>query len=166
MQRLADHAERYQSNFSVIMFDIDDFKLINDAYGHVMGDQVLKVFSQVVIKRCRKSDYFCRLGGDEFLLILSETSAENAYYVADKLNAEFSDEFKAQANLVCETSELPQVNLSLGVAAFEADLDTKELIHRADLALYQAKHQGKNRVTLFDKSFLSINTERGLTVVK
>jgi len=129
-------SERYHAQVSVIILDVDHFKKINDTYGHLMGDAVLKQVSQVIKSQCRTVDKIGRYGGDEFLIILPETSLENATKLASRL----------LDGIQKLRFDLPiQVTISQGVAQFEPGETTNALIGRADGNLYTAKHSGRNQ---------------------
>ncbi len=132
-----DRAERYDIPFSVIMFDIDFFKRINDTFGHATGDEVLKRLAEVVNESLRKSDNLFRIGGEEFVVTLPNTDLEKAKIVAEKLR-----------RVVCKTSfgKPGRITISVGVTQATEDDDADTLIDRVDEALYRAKHNGRNRV--------------------
>jgi two-component system, cell cycle response regulator len=137
-------ASRYSEPLSFIILDIDHFKKINDTYGHSSGDEVLKQLADRLTSLLRAHDVLARYGGEEFVVLLSNTSPEDAYAIGEKLrNGVQSTDF------YCNTKEgrLP-VTISLGVAtAIDImDLSAESLINRADAALYQAKAEGRNRV--------------------
>jgi diguanylate cyclase (GGDEF)-like protein/PAS domain S-box-containing protein len=124
-------------SFSVLMFDIDYFKKINDTYGHYVGDCVLKAFSKIVMQNIRAVDKFGRWGGEEFLLLLEDTNEHEAMQIGQKLN-----------RIVAETKfeALYSITVSIGVTEYRRG-DTKErCIERVDNALYAAKNLGRNRV--------------------
>lgn len=136
-------ARRAQTPVSLIMFDIDRFKDINDRYGHLCGDAVLAAVGAKMREVLRGSDLKCRYGGEEFLVLLPETPLEGAKRVADTLRRELAD---MPINWKGET--VP-VTASFGVSvALPAEIDGKALIARADAALYRAKDQGRNCVRL------------------
>lgn len=129
-------SERYKKTFSLIMLDIDFFKSINDNYGHDIGDKILQELVGVVNKSIRKSDLFARVGGEEFAVIATETTLENAILLAEKirLNVEenvFSKDLK--------------ITISLGISQYSDKDDTNIIFKRADNALYKAKGNGRNR---------------------
>jgi diguanylate cyclase (GGDEF)-like protein len=134
-----ERAKRYQGSLSVVMFDIDHFKRLNDEFGHLLGDDVLRQVSQLFTQNLRKADIACRFGGEEFAVIVTETSGEDAYAVADKLR-----------RVVSQTvfSGVPRaVTLTAGVASFPANGTTRdELVRSADEALYAGKQAGRNKV--------------------
>jgi diguanylate cyclase (GGDEF)-like protein len=138
--------ERYRNNLSLILCDLDKFKNINDKFGHDSGDQVLISFTCLISSAIRKSDIFARWGGEEFAILLPETSLEKASQIASKLR------------LITEASVIPQIGritASFGVAEYHMDDNEETLIKRADMALYKAKENGRNRVEV---SFYSQTT--------
>ena len=134
-----DEAKRYSQPLSVIMFDIDYFKRINDTYGHLFGDEVLIRIAQVFKYNLRKTDFSGRYGGEEFLIILSNTSIESAAYVADSLRNKISQ---------ISFDNKPDFHLTIsgGVVSMENKKDFIELISQADKLLYKAKEKGRNRI--------------------
>jgi diguanylate cyclase (GGDEF)-like protein/PAS domain S-box-containing protein len=134
--------KRYKSDLSLIICDIDYFKEINDNFGHDTGDRVLQNVSALIKESLRNTDLIGRYGGDEFLLILPETSMEGAKEIADRIRLAVK-EFELQM----EGNKPIRTTVSLGVAEFNADKeDINGLIKRADNALYMAKGRGRNRV--------------------
>lgn len=138
MRTLEDEVERskrYAKSKCLLMFDIDDFKSYNDTYGHLAGDQALLKISQAVRKELRTVDKICRYAGDEFVIILPETNILQAEIIAGKIK-------KVISNLKLEKV----VTLSMGIAAYHKSIDGRDLILKADQALYQAKREGRGRV--------------------
>jgi diguanylate cyclase (GGDEF)-like protein len=131
--------QRTSNPFSVALLDLDDFKSINDRFGHPTGDRVLKSFSQLISQELREMDTLCRWGGEEFIIILPETDGNRAVNIVERLRH-------------CVTSydfDLGEsVTVSIGVASSSACVDVKLLIAQADEALYEAKAAGKNCVLL------------------
>lgn len=144
-------AARYRRPLSLIMFDIDRFKEINDTHGHLAGDQVLVFLSDVVRRQIRDSDYLARFGGDEFLLLLPETPLDGAVRTAERLRA-------ALAQQPC--GELGAVKCSFGVCEYAPEETGDDLVRRADRALYQAKAAGRDRVAA-DPAFPSAHPRAG-----
>jgi len=133
-------AQRNDTPLSVVMFDFDHFKNINDGYGHQFGDKVLKEIIQEVKQAIRKTDLLFRYGGEEFMLLLHKTSLTNAAAVADKIRERIANKvinFEQQAI---------NVSVSMGAATLHEGDITSTLIERADDALYHAKDLGRNRV--------------------
>ncbi len=134
-----ERAKRYSGPMSVIMFDIDHFKRLNDEFGHLLGDDVLRQVSHIFGQNLRKADVACRFGGEEFAIIVTETKGEDAYSVADKLR-------KAVAQTVFPGVPRP-ITLTAGVASFPANGNTRdEIVRAADDALYAGKQSGRNKV--------------------
>jgi len=135
-------SERYNTPLSVIIIDIDYFKLVNDTYGHEIGDETLKSVAKIIDDNVRKIDIIGRWGGEEFIIIAPNTTLENAAIFAEKLRIAIENyDFK----------EVKHKTASFGVASLEIG-DTREiLINKADGALYIAKKQGRNRVELYTK---------------
>jgi len=131
--------ERYKTPFSVIMYDIDDFKKINDTYGHNVGDKVLIEMSALVQSTLRVNDTLCRIGGEEFIILLPETSQESALRVAEKIRSNVENEL--------HTIENKSITISLGVCEVRESDTEDTLFIRVDGLLYESKRNGKNRVT-------------------
>ena len=128
-----------------VLIDVDNFKKINDKYGHAIGDKVLKKVGNVLRKHFRSDDYLCRIGGDEFAILLSDCSADIAQQLKEKTN-------KINVILQTKDGELPPVSLSVGVAFGDEHDDTDSLFKKADIALYHTKREGRNGVSIFDSS--------------
>ena len=133
-----ERARRFTTNFALIMIDIDDFKHINDTYGHLLGDKVLQELSSLLQKELRTIDVVSRYGGEEFVAILPGAERSSAQLAADRLG-------KA-AESYSFTQEKLHLTVSIGVAVFpKHGTQPDELIDKADKAMYCAKSQGKNR---------------------
>ncbi len=140
-------ARRYRLNFSVIMIDLDDFKLFNDRYGHLSGDFILKEVGQKLKELIRDTDFPARYGGEEFAVILPQTSIKGAKCVAERIRT-------GVENLVLKKDNtfLGKLTLSAGISTYPFHgTNETELIGAADKALYLAKSQGKNQVVVFDE---------------
>jgi diguanylate cyclase (GGDEF)-like protein len=136
-----ERARRYGAGMAVIMADIDQFKRLNDEFGHVLGDEVLRQVSSLFHQQVRKIDVVCRYGGEEFAILLTQTSAQHAVNIAEKLRK------------LVATWQFPgvprAVTISAGAAAFpDQGTNRDELVKAADNALYAAKQGGRNRVSL------------------
>lgn len=134
--------KRYGDPFSLMMIDIDNFKTVNDTYGHQAGDRILKGVSMKLKASLRGSDFLARFGGDEFVLILIKTDAAAATEVAWKL----SEEVRASRFLLDDTAL--SLTLSIGVAEARSDDTDESLLKRADAALYRTKSGGRNGVSV------------------
>jgi len=130
-------AGRYKTNFSVIIIDIDHFKSINDTWGHQAGDDVLKEFATIIKNNIRETDFAGRWGGEEFLILASETDLKGAIKLSEKLRNVIS---------LFKFSFAGDKTASFGVSSYHAGDDEKTMIKRADDALYRAKENGRNRV--------------------
>jgi len=129
---------RYKQTFSLIMFDIDNFKQVNDTYGHDQGDRVLIEMSNKVSSIIREEDWFCRIGGEEFMVLLPETNMKNAKFVAQKIRVDIQN-----LNMI----ENHQITISLGVTQIVNGDDVDSIFKRVDKLLYRSKKSGKNRVS-------------------
>lgn len=141
LQNETARSTRHGETYSVVIFDIDDFKSVNDLYGHPAGDQVLINIANLVHENLRKSDIFARWGGEEFIMLLPETNLQGAAVLADKIRHIISTHDCGPPG--CKTC-------SFGVVEFIQDETTEELINYADRALYFAKNNGKNQVAIFN----------------
>jgi len=130
---------RYQRNLSIIMFDIDHFKDINDTYGHDIGDEVLINLAKLTQNSIRSIDILSRWGGEEFILLLPETSLDNAINIAEKLRIDIEN-----TNLT--NNESIKITASFGVTMLQKEDDKTSFLRRVDDALYEAKDLGRNRV--------------------
>lgn len=140
-------SDRYKYSFSLTMIDIDDFKEINDNYGHQVGDNILKEIASIFKSLVRKTDPVVRYGGEEFAIILSQTAKEHGRVFADRIvKGVETSKFK-------DLSYNKTVTISAGLAGYPDDARTPEsLIKKADEALYQAKKMGKNALYVYDSN--------------
>jgi two-component system cell cycle response regulator len=141
IEREIARALRYRRELSLVMFDIDHFKAINDTHGHLAGDSVLKMLALTVKNKIRREDLFARYGGEEFAIVLPEIDGHNAHQFSEKIRR------------IVETTDFRfegvkmEVTISLGVAALDQETtDSAGLIKRADERLYEAKNAGRNCV--------------------
>ncbi|AWY44117.1 diguanylate cyclase [Pseudomonas putida] len=141
-QRLYNHCQNYQLPLCAVMLDMDHFKHINDTYGHQVGDQVLRQMGVVISRSFREADVYGRLGGEEFAVLLPETSLEDAQNIAEAL-------VHSIAGLM--TGPVHCITASVGVASMaSSDKDLHSLMSNADKALYRAKARGRNQVVVSD----------------
>lgn len=139
-----ERTRRYGGTFSMVLFDLDFFKKVNDTHGHLAGDKVLMKIATHVQDRLRSADVLGRYGGEEFVLILPETQLEGARLLADRLRESIELE-----PVIFENITIP-VTVSLGVSEYQTDMpDYAAMIHQSDLALYAAKAAGRNRVNCY-----------------
>ena len=143
---LIGQAQRRKCSMAFMMLDLDYFKMVNDTYGHDVGDTVLKALAKLLKQSVRASDFVIRYGGEEFLILLQETDAATANAVAEKIRA-------AVADLKVQTSGgMLQKTISIGISSYPEDSDTFwQALKFADVALYHAKDTGRNRVVRFTK---------------
>ena len=137
LDREMQRFDREENEFSVLMMDIDDFKSYNDTFGHLAGDELLISLGAIFNAQVRKMDIVCRYAGDEFCVVLTSTNTKEAISPAEKI-------IKAVAQFAFKKP----VTVSIGVAGYEKGMTKKELLSKADKALYQAKHAGKNRIVV------------------
>jgi diguanylate cyclase (GGDEF)-like protein len=139
MREELDRATRYEQQLSVLMIDIDHFKEVNDEFGHLLGDEVLRQVSNLFTTQLRKVDFVCRYGGEEFAVLMPVTSSEKALQVAEKLRRKIAGwHFPGVQR---------SITVSIGVAEYPEHGETRDsLIRAADAALYLAKQKGRNRV--------------------
>ncbi|HCG98675.1 MAG TPA: hypothetical protein DE036_02410 [Actinobacteria bacterium] len=139
-----NRAQRYGSELSLMMVDIDTFKSINDTHGHLAGDETLKAIAKTIKDNIRQSDFAARFGGDEFALILPETDVIKAQRVGEKLRRRV----EAMSIRVGADTTI-NVSLSIGLSSINKNMqDPLSLVKRADEALYDAKKAGRNRMVV------------------
>lgn len=140
LEREIIRARRHDRPLSVLMFDIDYFKRINDHYGHLAGDHVLRELAETVQSRIRRDEVFARYGGEEFVIVLPETTMDGATSLAESVRARV-----AEHKFVFQGERIP-VTISVGCAVIGETDTATSLIQRADEKLYEAKRAGRNRV--------------------
>ncbi len=133
-------ARRHSRDLCILLFDIDHFKQINDNYGHLAGDHVLRELAKVIQERIRRDEVFARYGGEEFAIILPETSLEGARQLAENLRK------RVEQHKFSFQDESIHVKVSIGAALLSSDMASPDLIKAADAKLYQAKRGGRNCV--------------------
>jgi diguanylate cyclase (GGDEF)-like protein len=134
-------ADRYNFHASIFVIDLDFFKVVNDTYGHLAGDQVLKEVAQIITQEVRRTDIAGRFGGEELVVFLPHTTCEQALRVAERIRS------GVEENVVHFTAHEISVTASIGVTSTESGVkNLGKMIHVADAALYQAKSSGRNRV--------------------
>jgi diguanylate cyclase (GGDEF)-like protein len=143
--RLSDEIERsdrYGHKLAVIIADLDHFKSFNDEYGHLKGDDALKLFADVMMSNVRAVDFVARYGGEEFVIVMPETTADGATRLAERIRQSMAHR---------EISDVSRnITASFGVTMKRPGDDAKDLVSRADKALYQSKENGRNRVTFME----------------
>lgn len=145
MDKLISRSKRRKTPISMLITDIDKFKSVNDTYGHDVGDEALKEFARRLRSTVRGADLACRFGGEEFVVLMPDTTQEMALQVAERLRQSIEE---LPFDIVDDGESLA-VTTSVGVTCFHPEHDdSKSLLKRADTALYEAKSQGRNRVVL------------------
>jgi len=134
-----DRCRRYNHPLALMLMDIDHFKAYNDAYGHIEGDRVLVKLGQLINRCLRRMDSAYRYGGEEFTVILPETTGEEAVAVASRIS-----EAVKNNPFALKSGATAQVTISTGITAYLADETVKDLVARADQAMYISKHEGRN----------------------
>lgn len=140
LHREAELSRRHESPLSVIVFDLDRFKRINDTFGHAAGDEVLKLVVKCIADNARKCDMCFRAGGEEFTLVLNGTHQAGARIIAERIRKRIED-----TRFYYSDKEIP-VTISMGTATFRESETIAEMMERADKALYRAKQDGRNKV--------------------
>lgn len=130
-------AKRYKRPLTLSIFDIDDFKRINDTFGHTIGDSVLITIANMARKNVRETSYLFRWGGEEFVILLPETTLEGARVQAERIRKEIADH---------EFEQVGRVTVSFGLAQYREDDTADSFLKRADEAMYKVKASGKNRI--------------------
>lgn len=149
-----DRTRRYGGTFSMILFDLDFFKKVNDTHGHLAGDRVLVEIATRIQSRLRSSDVIGRYGGEEFILILPETALAGALVFAERLR-----EIIELEPVIFDNTTIP-VTVSMGITEHHADMPSyTSMTHQSDLALYASKAAGRNCVTCYDPSLEKLAAE-------
>ena len=139
MSKQLSSYKRHQADFSLMIIDIDHFKKVNDTYGHIAGDGVLKVVAEIISKTIRGSDEVFRYGGEEFVVILGNTNQGGASFIAERVRKQIQQK-------VVDVSKNIQVTASIGVASSDRVDNPADTLEYADKALYQAKDLGRNQI--------------------
>lgn len=140
IEREIERSDRIDSPLTGIMLDIDNFKPINDSYGHQVGDIVIVELGKMLKKSLRKYDYAGRYGGEEFFMVLTNTNMEQGFHIGERLRKELDSK-----PTLCN-GKLVHVTVSLGIAQYKKGESSKSWIERADMAMYKAKKLGRNRI--------------------
>jgi len=136
-----ERSRRYSSCLSVMMFDLDHFKRVNDTYGHAAGDEALRTFTRTLQQSgLRKNDFWGRLGGEEFALALPETGIDNALIPAERIRS-LLEETSIQHDLVTF-----RITVSIGISQYQPGDTIESVLGRADQAMYKAKQTGRNKI--------------------
>ena len=144
IEQEAKHCNRTKEKFAIIMGDIDQFKMINDTYGHDCGDLILEEVASLLQKAARETDCVSRWGGEEFLLLLTQTEYEGALNLAERIRQAIEQKEIIYRNVPIK------VTMTFGVAVYKGGMAIDEVIKNADIAVYRGKDHGRNRVEQFD----------------
>ena len=145
-------AQRHRTPLSLIMADLDDFKSVNDTFGHNVGDQVLQAIATLLMKDSRQEDLIARWGGEEFILMLPGSSARDARVVGERLRQHLEEMSFHDSGI--------RLTASFGVSTYQPGETTTSFIGRADQALYEAKRLGKNQVVTLEEEALQVEAEK------
>ena len=150
-QVLLNLARREKDGLSFMMIDIDRFKLVNDTYGHLVGDIVLKELAHVLLKVTRNSDVVIRFGGEEFFIILPNIHIKGALKIAQKIRERIKD---LDIHIKNNVDKLIKFTVSIGITECycDDDKDVDTIVRRADEAMYEAKHNGRDRIVIYEKA--------------
>lgn len=140
LERELSRSKRYGYQLTLLLIDIDDFKKINDVYGHEKGNEILKRLAEIIAECVRDSDIAARYGGEEFVVVLPQTTLDGGYLIADRLRQE----------IFAYSFDFGNTSVSIGVSTYPSPSTSKEaLIKHADRAMYSSKANGKNKVTVY-----------------
>jgi diguanylate cyclase len=131
----------------LLMLDIDHFKKINDTFGHLLGDRVIKVVANTLVSQVKGKDTVARYGGEEFCILLPETALTDAVKVAENIRLAVE---KTRIKRSADNQEICRVTISIGVTCYQANESIMSMFERADNALYQSKNEGRNRSTCIE----------------
>ena len=154
LEREISRAKRYDLNLSLLFLDLDDFKLVNDSYGHMAGDEVLKSVAQTIMTEKRSEDIAARYGGEEVTIVLPETSKAEGWLLGERIRK------KLEETTIIFDDQAIKITLSGGLASYPIDAnDGTALLKNADKAMYRAKSFGKNNISLY-----SMNKRRNIRI--
>lgn len=146
IEHMRDTYAHTDNSFVLLLIDLDHFKIVNDTFGHPVGDRVLKIIASLIHSEIRAEDILARLGGDEFAILLPKSGIENAAETANRL-------LKMAQELRFEDKTPLNITFSIGISAnFGGKIGTSELYKQADKALYQAKQKGRNTYVIYGDS--------------
>lgn len=145
------HATTNKSSLTISILDIDNFKNINDTYGHQSGDTVLRKLSDMLIGRFRETDIVCRYGGEEFIILMPHTNKKEAIKILEDLRKKIANE-KIFLPIESYHPIYISITISIGIKELQKEKNIDELISKADLALYDAKKTGKNKICLYEEN--------------
>ncbi|MFC1881654.1 diguanylate cyclase [Thermodesulfobacteriota bacterium] len=135
--------ERYSHPLSLIFIDIDKLKVINDTYGHIIGDEAIALVAKKIDASLRSEDTAYRFAGDEFTVILPETTSKEAFVVADRIRSELQ-----KVSIVVKDKEISDITVSMGIAEYQRNEEINQFIHRSDKEMYNSKGKGGNKISV------------------
>lgn len=145
--RLSARARRSGERFAVMCIDLDLFKAVNDNFGHLAGDELIRIVASTIQRNCREDDFLARIGGDEFILLQANSSVERASQLAERVIAAIAEPVELRVGRAF-------IGASIGLLMVDGSpIDAQEALRRADLAMYAAKQGGRNRCAFFEPSF-------------
>jgi two-component system, chemotaxis family, response regulator WspR len=144
VEQLFNESQRYDTDLSCVMIDLDGYKQLNDSYGHQVGDQLLVVAGKVISANMRKMDVAARYGGDEFILLLPRAAGDEAARVVTRVR----DEFRQGSAILLRRNEGVSMSVGIGSVKIDQPAGSEQLITAADGALYHAKEAGRNRIVI------------------
>jgi len=154
IEREVSRAKRTQQSFIIALCDIDNFKILNDTYGHEYGDHVLVTVATLLNDSIRQHDHVARWGGEEFMILLPETSADEGMKIIDRLRQSITAN-----NHNYKGKEYPGITMTFGLCQFNNTVNINDCINSADQAMYEGKEQGKNCTVMYDANSHKIKTE-------
>lgn len=147
LKKYVNFSNAKKISLSIMMIDIDDFKNVNDMYGHLVGDMMLKYVANIIKNNVRSNDICCKYGGDEFMVVLPRTEIKQAEIIANRINKILEEN---PYILNDDIREAIYVSLSIGIAETKENINETELVKCADKALYEAKAKGKKTVVMYN----------------
>lgn len=155
LEIMYEENEHAMHTFSVLCIDIDNFKLINDSYGHTAGDQVIQNVAKLSGKTLRMTDILGRVGGEEFMAVLPRTRPAQAEDIAQRLLTQIES-----TPTILDNGTVINVTVSIGICHSKQEISTAQAIyHEADLALYQSKHDGRNRLSVAQMTWITLRSK-------
>lgn len=145
IQKQIARYKRFEENFAILLIDGDDFKQINDSYGHTVGDDYLKILTSLIQNNLRETDWVLRYGGEEFIVLLQDTGKEEAIILGERINTIISNHAKFPTN---HAAEYRKWTVSIGISLIQKNDTVESLLERADKSLYFSKKSGKNCASL------------------
>lgn len=146
-EEVQKQSQETRLSLSLLMLDIDHFKKVNDTHGHIVGDKVIKFISDTLVTQIKGQDTASRYGGEEFVVLLPDTSLKNAHTIAESIRTKVEKTRLRRSN---NQQSLGQITISIGITHYQQNESIESFIDRADAALYQSKQNGRNRVTIYN----------------